>query len=256
MQLSLTDYILWLASPLFQVGVVVALFRRGSYKEYPYFYSYTILQVAGEAILLVMQRQSYTLYYYSYWVILAISAVISFAVLYEIFKNAFRPYEALRDFSFILFRWSALVILLAAGMWALTSSHSDEGDTVRNVILLAARSVRLMQCALVFLLLLLSEYLGISRRSLLFGIALGFGFFASVSMLVTAGLSHQSLVHVSIFRLINWAAYDLAALIWLGYTVLAPSRTGDLAAMRSKDLNSALENARAPLQNRAEPTHN
>ena len=61
-----------------------------------------------------------------------------------------------------------------------------------------------MQCGLVFFLLLLSEYLGISRRSLLFGIALGFGFFTSVSMLVTAGLSHQSLVHVSILRWINW----------------------------------------------------
>jgi hypothetical protein len=45
MHFSLADYILLLASPLFQVGVVVALFRRGLHKEYPYFYSYTILQV-------------------------------------------------------------------------------------------------------------------------------------------------------------------------------------------------------------------
>ena len=33
LHLSLTDYILWLAAPLFQVGVAVALLRRGLHKE-------------------------------------------------------------------------------------------------------------------------------------------------------------------------------------------------------------------------------
>ncbi len=169
-------------------------------------------------------------------------------MLQEIFKNAFRPYEALRDLSVILFRWSALVILLVAGMWAISSSHSDQGDAVRNTIFLASRSVRLMQCGLIFFLLLFSEYLGLSRRSLLFGIALGFGLFASVSMLVATALSHQTFVHVSILRWINTAAYDLAVIIWLGYSVLSPSRSSVAAAtVRSEEWNSALEDARVPV---------
>jgi len=248
MHLRLIDYVLWFSAPTLQLGVLVAMYRRGLHRDYPYFFNYTILQVAGEPILLVMQKQSYTFYYVGYWVSIALSALISFGVLQEIFKNAFRPYEALRDLSVILFRWSALVILLVAGMWAITSTHADQGDAVKNTIFLASRSVRLMQCGLVFFLLLFSEYLGISRRSLLFGIALGFGFFASVSMLVAAGVSHAGVVHVSVLRWINSAAYNLSALIWLGYAALAPARSSALSAIRSPEWNSALEDARVPAE--------
>ena len=246
MHLHLIDYVLWFSASTIQLGVLVAMYRRGLQREYPYFFNYTVLQVVGDPILFVMNRQGYTLYYFSYWLSAALSALISFAVLYEIFQHAFRPYEALRDLGVILFRWSALVILLVAGMWAVTSGHPAQEGSITNAILLAERSVRLMQCGLVFFLLLFSEYLGISRRNLLFGIALGFGLFASVNMLVASGLSHAGVVHVSVLRWINSGAYNLSALIWLGYTALAPSRSGAQAARRSQEWNSALEDARVP----------
>jgi hypothetical protein len=249
MHLRLIDYVLWLLVPTLQLGIIVAMYRRGLQRDYPYFFNYAILQVFGDPILFIMHRQSYALYYYGYWVSAALSALVSFAVLYEIFRNAFRPYEALRDLSVILFRWSALVILLVAVMWATTGGHSADSGPITNAILLAERSVRLMQCGLVFFLLLFSEYLGISRRNLLFGIALGFGLFASVNMLVAAGLSHgavRGVISSSVLSSINSAVYIVSTLIWLGYAVLAPSRSGALAAMRSKDWNSALEDARVP----------
>jgi hypothetical protein len=241
MHFSLIDYILWLPSALFQIGVAVALFRRGLHREYPYFFNYTILQVLTVAFLLCVQRSQY-LYYYGYWVIFAISVLISFAVLQEIFKDAFRPYEALRDLSVILFRWSILVLLLVGGMWAVNTPHADHTDFFNAVILLADRSVRLMQCGLVFFLLFFSEYLGISRRHVLFGIALGFGLFASVNMLAATGMSHAG--HGLLLRRINCAAYDLAALLWLGYTALGPVRNSALATTRSPEWNSALEDAK------------
>jgi len=227
------------------------MYRRGLQRDYPYFFNYAILQVFGDTILFIMQRQSYALYYYSYWVSAALCALVSFAVLYEIFQNAFRPYEALRDLSVILFRWSALVILLVAAMYAINSGHSAENGPITNTILLAERGVRLMQCGLVFFLLLFSEYLGISRRNPLFGIALGFGLFASVNMLVAVGLSHgavRGVISAPVLSLINSGAYNVSILIWLGYAVLAPSQSSALAAMRSKDWNSALEDARIPAE--------
>jgi len=248
MHLRLIDYVLWLSAPTIQLGVLVAMYRRGLQRDYPYFFNYTILSVANEPVLFVMQKYSYALYYYSYWVSIALTTLVSLAVLYEIFQNAFRPYEALRDLAGILFRWSALVILLVAGMWALTSDHPAQNGSISNAILLAGRSVRLMQCGLVFFLVLFSEYLGISRRNLLFGIALGFGLFAAVSMLVTSFMSHRGVVHVSVLRWVNSAAYNLSALIWLGYAAMAPSRSSVLAATRSPEWNSALEDARVPTE--------
>jgi hypothetical protein len=245
MHLRPTDYVLWCAGSLMQIGVLVAMYRRGLHRDYPYFFNYTILQVLSEPILFVIQRHSYTMYYWGYYVSVALSALISFAVLQEIFHDAFRPYEALRDLSVILFRWSALLVLLVGVMWAITAAQSSQVDAITNTIFLAQRSVRLMQCGLVFFLLLFSEYLGISRRHVLFGIALGFGIFASVSMLFAAAVSHGTFVHVAVLRQINSAAYDISVLIWLGYVALAPVRRRVPAgAARSKDWNTALEDAR------------
>src|SRR5271157_1561365 len=172
MHLRSVDYILWIVGPLMQCCVVVAMYRRGLHREYPYFFNYTVLQVVSEPILFVIHRHSYSMYYWGYYLSVALSALVSFAVLQEIFHDAFRPYEALRDLSVILFRWSALLVLLIGVMWTVTAARSDHVDTITNGILLVERSVRLMQCGLVFFLLLFSEYLGISRRHVLFGIAL------------------------------------------------------------------------------------
>jgi len=220
MHVSLIDYILWFASPLLQAGVLVALFRRGLYREYPYFFSYVILQVVSITFLLLAQR-SVTLYVSGYWVINAVSILISLGIIQEIFKEAFRPYEDLRDLGAILSRWLALVFVLCGCMCTITSIHSAGRGSITAVVLLTDLSVRLMQCGLGFFILLLSGYLGISRRHVLYGIALGFGLFTSVNMLVAMGMSHPSTIHASVLGRINLTACDLAALIWLGYTALA-----------------------------------
>ena len=58
-------------------------------------------------------------------------------MLQEIFKDAFKPYEALRDLSVILFRWSALVVLLVGVMWAINANHRSDDGGVINAIMLA-----------------------------------------------------------------------------------------------------------------------
>jgi hypothetical protein len=246
MHLRLTDYVLWIATPLLQMGVLIAMIKRGLHRDYPYFFNYTILQVVGVPVLYIILTRSYSVYFYAYYFNVALSVLISFAILQEIFKDAFRPYEALRDLSVILFRWSSLVVLLVGVMWAINSAHKSDNGAIVDTILLAERSVRLMQCGLVFFLLLFSEYLGISRRSPLFGISLGFGLFAAVNMLVTTAMTHHGILKQSTLRHINSEAYLLAIVLWLGYTLAAKSSKSELgeAVERPKDWNSALEDAR------------
>ncbi len=81
MNLSAIDYVLWLAAPLLQLGVVVMMFRRGLHRDYPFFFNYTILAVIAEPILYLSHKHSYNAYYYAYYVNIALSVVISFAVL-------------------------------------------------------------------------------------------------------------------------------------------------------------------------------
>jgi len=250
MQLHLIDYVFWFAAPLLQAGVLVCMFRRGLHRDYPFFFNYTILQVISVPILAIVNPYSYKVYYYAYYINVGLSVLLSFAVLQEIFQDAFRPYEALRDLGVILFRWSALVVLLVGVMWAISAAHKPDYDRVQDVILLADRGLRLMQCGLVFFLLLFSEYLGIPHRSLLFGISLGFGFFAAVNMLVVTGASHRGVLLHATLSQINSAAYLIAVMIWFGYTLAAApsrSRVAEAVLLRSKNWNSALQDARVPV---------
>jgi len=92
--------------------------------------------VLNEPVLYLIYTRSYSFYFYAYYFNIALCVLISFAVLQEIFKDAFRPYEALRDLSVILFRWSALVVLLVGVMWAINTAHKSENGTVIDAILL------------------------------------------------------------------------------------------------------------------------
>ena len=247
MHLHLIDYVFWFAAPTLQAGVLVCMFRRGLHRDYPFFFNYTVLQVISVPALAITMVYSYKVYYYGYYVNLGLSILLSFAVLQEIFKDAFRPYEALRDLGVILFRWSALVVFLVGVMWAINAAHKPQDGALQDAFLLADRALRLMQCGLVFFMLLFSEYLGIPHRSFLFGIALGFGLFAAINMLVMTGASHHGIVSRATLSVINSGAYLLTVMIWFGYTLAASpslSKVAEETVPRSKDWNSALHDAR------------
>jgi hypothetical protein len=216
MQLRPIDLAFWWATPVLMSWVAMAMYRRGLQREFPYFFNYVVLQVLSFAVEFPLRN--WTNFFWVSWTTTALSMVVSFGVLLEIFKDAFRPYEALRDLSVILFRWCALVVLLVGGMWAITSWHASEIDNLTNIIYLVGRCVRMMQCALVFFMLLFSEYLGISRRNVVFGISIGFGFYAGVNMLVITALSHTSLLSHLALKRMNSLAYLSSMVIWLAYS--------------------------------------
>lgn len=245
---------MWLASPALQGAIVFFMVRRRLNSHYPIFFNYTLFQVLTSLFLFGVsfcpKPTSDYVYYFGFWGTTLLSSLMAFGVLHEIFKDAFRPFEALADLSSILFRWAALVVLLVAGMATVTASNSNQVDTVTNTILLVQRNIRVMQCGLIFFLVLFSEYLGISRRHVLFGIAAGFGFFAATNMLVYTGMSHGTFLKRATLSEINSAAYLIACLVWLAYVAHPKTlRAGESSAeARSKDWNEALEDARAQIQ--------
>lgn len=244
MQLNLLDYIIWWATPAIMPLVVLSMYRRRLHREFPVFFNYAILQVLFFSVEFELRHWSNV--FYVSWTTTALSVAVAFWVLLEVFKEAFRPYEALRDLSVILFRWCAIIVLLMAAMWAVTSWRATNVDNLTAGLLLAIRCVRMMQCGLVFFLLLFSEYLGISRRNVVFGISVGFGFYAAVNMLVMLALSHPTALSKHMLSRINSVAYIVSMLVWLAYTALpATVRTGAKEAVgASQKWDSALDEVR------------
>lgn len=250
MHLHILDYVLWLTSPCLQVGVLIVMRRRGLDRTFPFFFTYIILQAVSVAILVGAERLSYRAYFYSYWVAAALSVLVSFALINELFKTAFQKFAALRDLGEVVFRWAVVVVLLAAIVVAL-ASHTPQTS---QGILIADRSARAMLCGLVILLLLGSGYLHVSRRDLLFGIALGFAIFTLTKVVIDTIALRSAEVYPVMGR-INSIVYICACLIWLAYATLA-GRNRVVDAGRPATFGPALVTDNAPAGSALEALNN
>jgi len=168
MSLSTIDYLLWAVSLILLALTCGVMLKRRMVSGLPVFFAYAAFHVLRTAVLFTMQlqhRMSYTDYFYAYWSSNAVSIVLGFAVLYELYRQVFRNHDAIRQLGGALFGWAALVLLAVAVMTAV----SDPGVDVPGIVgamLLLERSVRIMQCGLLLFLFLLVFCFGLPWRHL------------------------------------------------------------------------------------------
>jgi hypothetical protein len=217
-RLHALDYVLWVAAPCLQAFVLFCMHKRGLAAQLPFFYAYTIFQVVTDVYLLIVDHFSYVTYFYSYWIVTALTVLFTFAIFLELFRLAFRYFAAIRNVGTAVFCWGVLLVFVAALLTALRQNTSFGG--VIESILIADRSARLMLCLLAVLLLLGARHLGISRRSILYGIAMGF----VVYMLAKVVLDSVALMHLAsgpIVRHLSSVFYLSACALWLIYAACA-----------------------------------
>jgi hypothetical protein len=239
-------YTLWIAHPVLQSAVAAAMIRRKLYRVFPFFFAYVVCQILIFSILFPVYRSdSYQLFFYVYWATTAVSVGLGFKVIHEVFLDIFRPYHTLKDLGSVLFKWAGLVMLLVAGVAAASSPISESGPLVQAVLTLQ-RSVRVVQCGLVFFLLVFSRYLGISWRQRSFGIALGFGSFASIELSMIA-LRVGSYISEPTLSLINMGAYNCAITIWFVYAcVRSVNREASTTLLKTQRWEQSLSDLQHP----------
>jgi hypothetical protein len=233
MPLRITYYALWIAPVPVFAYLASLMVKRKLHKELPLFFTFVAFQIADFAVGFTAYHRSQQVYFYAYWTLAAIGILLGFGVLYEVFTAVFRPFADLRDFGGVLFRWAALVLAAAALLMAVTS-RGFPGWHVFAVILNGVRSVEVMQCGLVLLMLLCSAYLGITMRHRIFGIALGFGVTAAVDLIVVAVFANFGMQYSIFLQLTKMVTYNLSALLWLGYV-----HSGELERQPTKQFSRA-----------------
>ena len=240
-------YVLWIAHPILQTAIAVAMFRLGRQKHFKYFFAYIIAQIAGFAVVFPTYRYNPAACVYLSWISTAVSVALGFKVIHEAFLDAFRPFHTLRDLGTVLFKWAGLVMLLVAGVVSVSTDSPDIAPWVQ-AILTAQRCVRIIQIGMVLFLLFFARYLGVSRRQHSFGIALGFGSFAMVELLLFASWAGYHLGELSM-SLINMAAYNGSLFIWLAYTLAkSPARDAASTLLRPQRWEQSLSDIQHPLQ--------
>jgi len=209
-------YSLWIAHPVLQSAVVGVMVWRKLHKKFRVFFTYLLVEIGTFAIVFpVSLSGNYVAFFFSYWILAAITLVLGFLVIHELFLDIFEPYHTLKDLGTVLFKWASLVLLLVAAVVAASSQNSDQGRLVQAVFIVQ-RCVRVIQCGLVLFLFVFSKYLGVSWKQHSFGIALGFGTFAGVE-LIAIGLRVTGSIQEIALSLIIMTVYNVAIATWLAY---------------------------------------
>lgn len=209
-------YLSWIAGPALQITLLIFMVRRKSHKVFPRFFSYILFQIIKSGILFVTYRYFAENYFDAYWTGSAISVLLAVTVTDEILHNLFRQYGGIQTLASTIFRWACGLLLLLAIVGAL-SSHEASADRVVAAVLAFERSVRLMQCGLFVLLMLLCRVLRDCWRQQVFGIALGFGVFASIELILISMVMFYGDTPVEIVSLVKSVAYNAVTLLWIGY---------------------------------------
>jgi hypothetical protein len=212
-------YFLWLSAPVVMTAMAVFMVRRKLREQFPFFFTYAVLQVINVAILFSLYHFSYKLYFYAYWVTTALSIILGLAVIHEMFQYAIRPYSGLRELGTMLFHWAGLLLLLVSGVVAATGPGNSADHVMMGIVNLG-RGIRLLQCGLLLFVVLFSSYLGLSLRNFACGIAIGFGIFAATDLTLFSLRAQLGTEWNRTISLITSAAYNISALTWMGYSLL------------------------------------
>ncbi len=217
---GLGEYLVVVVGIILQSVIAVTMVRRKLHRQWPGFFLYMIFHIfqPGLDIIGVIQKWNPLTYYYFFYAVESLSLALSFVVIYEVFSSVMEPYDALRRVGKGLF-FGTSAVLLAVGLLFIVFGPATGGARVFKVVFYSERSLRIVQVGLLMLLFVISRSLALSRRSNAFGIAMGYGIYASLQLVMVAltlkyvNLSHQLL---SWFSTLNFL---LVCVIWLSYVI-------------------------------------
>ena len=209
-------YLTWFAGPVLQITLLMFMSRRRLQLVFPRFFSYIVFQVVKSGFLFAIYRYYQQNYFDAYWTGNAISVLLSVTVMDEILHSLLEDYAGIQRLIALVFRWACGLLLLLSLVNAFSTQHTSS-DRVISVVLAFDRSVRVMQCGLFFLLLILSRLLRNCWRQHVFGIALGFGLFASIELVLVSFVMYFGGRGAATLSLIKSAAYNAVTLLWVMY---------------------------------------
>jgi len=213
--MSVSEFILW-------VTLGLLFWRKRLTRRFPAMGAYLGLHVAATPLLLAVlyaQSQSwghayYSVYFFSYWTIYIVSAVLLFFICLEVFRSALSAFPGLMRIGVAVFRWAILISLIVT-FFSISFVHFG-ANIIPNVADGLMRAVGVLALCLLAFLCLSMNALRLSARDAAFGIALGFGLmsandftFASLisahsTLTAPLQIAYESLVLIALFI---WAIY-------------------------------------------------
>jgi hypothetical protein len=199
--------------------------RKGLHRRFPAMGAYLALRVVSTPLLTMLLTSHWysseqlstplaQAYFFVYWAVYIVSAVLLFFVSMEVFRSALSSLPGLMRFGIVIFRWAALLSLVVT--FSSVSVWHRGIIAIPDIATGLMRSVSLLELCLLAFLCLAMNALRLSARDVAFGIALGFGVMAANDFIVVSFMNsttpltsplqfvYQSVVLASLG---TWVAY-------------------------------------------------
>jgi hypothetical protein len=220
--------ILYTAEPLFMVLALVVLLRTREQRRFPALFAYIALRLSSTVLLhalLQLERlgvngaTAYAWYFYTYWITYVAGAVVVFLVIQEMFQSSMAPFPGLKWLGTISFRWVACISFVAAS--ATLFAPGEKGHRfLLGFVAQVMRCESIFIVSLLLFLMLAAGKLGLSYRSRVFGISVGFGIMAVADMVVSATFFHHGGSFMrSTVSIFTTGASMVTLLVWSAYFV-------------------------------------
>jgi hypothetical protein len=227
--LLLVEYVS-IAELILCVAVLFLMWQKKAMREHSFLAMFLAVRVACGALSIMVlffraeigisRTLAYKIYFYSYWPVFVVQAILMVLVVYGIYNLALAPFEPLKKLGSIVFRWIA-AIAVAVTIGVAIGPHSLGASYIGNLVgqLLQTASV-LTLCLLVFVCFALRP-LGLTERSRAFGASLGIGTLAAAQLVQSAWCpTSLSLSPYSIMYFYAGLGSCAALLIWGTYFAL------------------------------------
>src|SRR5580765_1314789 len=211
------DYVFWYATILCQGVACWALIKRREFFRYWKVFGYYLFYMAGASIftLAVERFASHSAFLWTYTAVDFFEAILLNLVLLEILVKVLDPFESLPGRTVARFCfWAVLGISTAVALSVMRPS--DHKETLAAVPLTIERTIFLADASLLWILLVQSKTLGITWKSSVAEIAIGFVLYLTVQATTRFVVSiYQGQVLRSISSEVGQFAYLVAVLSWI-----------------------------------------
>ena len=195
------------------VLLLLVLLRQRAYKVCPFFLSYAVFGVAAGVARFVTHSHRHP-YYLTYWITEAGYDLLGILVMYEvvrtIFGNLTRAWWARLIFPAVLVAGIGMSLARAGAVPSRLSG-------VEFYIVVGEIAVRFVQVFVFAGLVTLVPVLGLRWRQYPYGVATGFGLYATVMLLTTTKFSDFGTRFKLLWGWTSLVAYSVAVLIWIWF---------------------------------------
>ena len=222
------------ANLIITVGLVALMARKHLVREFPALVAFLVagsLEMSVSIPILFFRKylgiskvRAYEVYLYSHLVISCIEFALLLLVIYSVFRQAMKPLEGLHRAGKIVFRWVggvslALSVILAMG------PHAASSFSMATLTSQVQQGVSILILCLLLFVCFSTRYLGLTYRSHIFGVTLGLGVFATVSLIESAWTAANVTTVYSPVFIFSAVGSCVAFLTWgIYFAMPAPER--------------------------------